>query len=338
MNVTNHGIQEGLISDITLGYIGVVFKLVLNPVLGVMGIYANIVNVAVFYKTGLADGVTQNFFILSISDGLVAVTCLVNSVSYILQTRVFVGSEDRQLHAYVVYWMSIVVVMFPQNISLVTTVMLAVVRCCCVAMPLRVKFLITSRRQLIAILLFSVGTTLVLLSTFAPMTITYVQNYHTNTTYIHFAGFDWPTYTVFASISFNVSFIIVILCLIILSHSLSKSSKFRESSAKGTSCSDSIEQSKDKRRDIRIVQTVLLVSVVFIGCYLPHIILSVVKTLEKDFSSNGRYRNANKLFLMANEMFLLLNVNINIYIYVYCNVRYRAVFRSMFGLRSQKIT
>ncbi|KAK3755886.1 hypothetical protein RRG08_056154 [Elysia crispata] len=132
-------IQKGLISDITLRYFGLIFKLVLNPILGILGISANGINLAVFYKMGLSDGVTQNFFILSISDCLVAATALVNSASYILQTTVFSGSGVAELHANVVYWTSVVAVIFPQKVSLVTTVVIAVVRCCCVAMPLQVK-------------------------------------------------------------------------------------------------------------------------------------------------------------------------------------------------------
>ena len=331
-------IQKGLISDITLRYFGLIFKLVLNPILGILGITANGVNLAVFYKMGLSDGVTQNFFILSISDGLVAATALVNSASYILQTTVFSGSGVAELHANVVYWTSVVAVIFPQKVSLVTTVVIAVVRCCCVAMPLQVKYIITARRQLVAILFFSVGTTCVLLYTFASMTITYEQSYKTNITYVIFAGTDWSTYTVFASIYFNMSFIIVIVCLVILSRSLTQSSKFRENMASASTDSDSATQSKDRRRDARIIQTVVFVSVVFIVCYLPHIILSVVKMFELEFSSTGIYRNANKIFLMVNETFLLINVNMNIYIYVLCNARYRSVFQSMFGWRSEKKT
>ena len=78
------------ISEQTYESLNLVFNLIANPILGLAGILLNIINMAVFYKMGLSDGVTQNFFILAFSDGLFATTSMVNKLVLILRTLIII--------------------------------------------------------------------------------------------------------------------------------------------------------------------------------------------------------------------------------------------------------
>ncbi|KAK3763820.1 hypothetical protein RRG08_050184 [Elysia crispata] len=175
---------QGLISDTVLASLSVLIKLILTPVIGTIGLCANFINIVVFYNMGLTDGVTQNFFILSISDGCLAALSLVSSVAYILYTKVFVGLGAPDYQAQIVYCVALLIGTFPQSVSMVTTAVIAVVRCLCVAIPLRVKFLMTARRQLAVILLFSSCSASVVLYSFIPSRAILVYNPLTNSSFI----------------------------------------------------------------------------------------------------------------------------------------------------------
>ncbi|GFS19503.1 chemosensory receptor A [Elysia marginata] len=324
-NHTESGETSGIISDETFEFLGLFFKVIVNPALGATGFCSNFINVVIFIKIGLSDGVSQNFFILSVSDGLSSIIAFVNSVVYILQHTIFNGVERVELFIQTIYWACFYAVTFPQNVSIVTTVVIAVVRCCCVAMPFRVRYLLTASRQLAAILVSSGTAVAVLLFVFTPTKTVYVKNPQTNRLYAVFVGYRWGVYTVFTAITLYSSFIIVIVCVIILSVSLNRSMKFREISASGTAGAEN-----DRRKDMRVVKTVVFVSVVFIICFSPPSVFSLLKVFVSGLSSQGRYRKESQLFLMVNEMFLLLNANVNIFIYILCNTRYQSKFRSLF--------
>ncbi|RUS82996.1 hypothetical protein EGW08_009233 [Elysia chlorotica] len=328
-NATSYPSQpHAVISDTALASLGVLFKLVLNPTLGALGTCANTINIVVFYKMGLSDGVTQNFFILAVSDGCIAMGSLVSSAAYLLQTTVFLGLGGAEHQVQVVYWATLLVGTFLQMTSLVTTVVIAVVRCCCVAMPLKVKFLITAPRQLAAILVFSGGSISALIYFFSSARVVIVHNPVTNGSLAFIAELRWYEYTVFSNIFYYVGFMVIITCVIILSINLKRSATFRGAStsgAYGTSGCAADGQGKDGRREVRVVKTVVFVSVVFILCYIPNMAFTVTGSLVSGFSADGVYRNANMLVLMMTEASLLVNASVNIFIYYFNNSRYRTL-------------
>ena len=240
----------------------------------------------------------------------------------------------------IVYIASFYSTPFPQNYSLITTVVIAVVRCCCVAMPLKVKFVLTAGRQLSAILLLSGIATSVLLYVTAPLNIYYVENPVANATEAYFRGARWSVYSVFNNIVSFGGFIICIACVIILSTSLSKASRFRISKTVETSNTNwetigksSVRDAKSKERQktTRVVRTVLLVSVIFIVCNVPNIALYLLKASVEGFGATGKYKNSNRLGIIVAEVFLLISGCLNTIIYVFCNSRYQGIFLAVFG-------
>ena len=324
--------------DVVFIYLSVVFKMVLNPVLGVAGICINVINMVVFYRMGLSDGVTQNFFILALSDGLFAMTAVANSMGYLFRVAVrkLVGyNNPLELAAQIIYQGTFYCSPFAQNVSLITTVVIAVVRYCSVAMPLQVKQILPAKRQLAAILFLSGIATSISVYVLAPMHIVYAPHPVRNYTMIFFNGQRWSVYTVFNKVLSFGGFIICIAFVVILSARLKKASKFRESSSTGTSDYANTDKSfskhsKERQRTARIVRTVVLVSVIFIVCNVPNILYYLLRMFLNGFSLRGRYSNAMKFTLMVVEIFWLLSVCLNTVIYYFCNSRYRTIFRALF--------
>ena len=184
------------ISGDTYGYLNLVFRLIVNPILGIAGMFLNTVNVIVFYKMGLSDGVVRNFFILALSDALFATSAFLNKLLIILRivAIMYIGYAYLEMMINTVTQATFYCGPYPQNVSLITTCVIAVVGCCCVAMPLRVKYetmyLLTARHQLVAILFLCGIATGFLMYIISPLKLVYVPNLKTNTT---LGFFCWGT-------------------------------------------------------------------------------------------------------------------------------------------------
>ena len=268
------------------GYIAIVLNLILNPILGLTGILLNIFNMIVFYKMGLSDGVTQNFFMLAVSDALLATASFVNKMAHLSRTiiRAYIGYEGMEQSAQILYSASFYSITLPQVYSLLITVVIAVVRCCCVSLPLKVKYLLTARRQLATILVLSGISTCIYVYVVAPVNMFIIRNPATNSTIAYFEGGRWSILAVFTNIISFGGFTICITCVIILSNSLRESSKFRDTSTASTSTSANNSEastldgkSNEKQRNQRVIKTVILVSVIFIVCKVPNMMYYILK-------------------------------------------------------------
>ena len=318
------------ITDEVYSYLILVFRQIINPTLGLAGILFNMINVVVFYKMGISDGVTGNFFILAISDGLLATALFINKMTFMFGKviRMYIGYGGVEQVVHIVFQASFYSTPYLQNYSLITTVVIAVVRCCCVAIPLKVKHILTARIQLAAILFLSGIATCVLVYVMAPISIVYVTNPETNTTLAFFHGGHWSTYAVFNNIVSFGAFIICIACVIILSTSLRRASRFRDSSTVGTSHSTNNgktsaqdARARERQRNARVVRTVLLVCIIFNVCNVPNMSYFVAKVIVQGLDPIGRYKNTNGSFIMVAEMFLLISVCLNTTIYILYNTR-----------------
>ena len=333
------------LDPVLLGYLTFVFRRVLTTAFSAVGIITNSINVAVFYKMGLSDGVTPNLFILSVSDGLYALTATIGQCAYI-SFRLLIRDNRRygdiaaDVYVIVIFTNFIKYVLLA--VSTFTTMVISLVRCCCVAMPLKVKYVLTAKRQLAAILVPSgIAISIVV---FAVSEIQLYKAYlpsigtitlHNGTRYSLIMGLN--------NITAFGSFVIIIACIIVLAASLSRASKFRESSTSAASSSKKDNQSsgfsnsvsdvksKDRQRDARIVRTVLLISIVFIVCNTPLVVFSYFRVFVRVISAFSKYSQQSHFMSSVADTFSALNVVLNIFIYFYSNTRYRNTFTVLFG-------
>ncbi|RUS73285.1 hypothetical protein EGW08_018958 [Elysia chlorotica] len=314
--------------EVSTHYATLLLKMYVNPALGLSGVFINLINTGIFYKMGLSDGVTQNFIVLSIFDGILAAAALVNSISYIMLNTTCAHDGPIAEHLQAIFWASVVSWPLSQIVSCVTTTVIAVVQCCCAVLPFRVKQILTRSRQLLAIAFFSLFFHAVMVYIFAATYILRITDLVTNMTQVEYARTHYDFLNIFTNMYLYISFIIVTLCMMVLILNFNRSSKFRRQSpyvSKGT------DEEKVKAREIRAVQTVILVAAIFIICNLPTIILSIVRQVTPGFSVDGHLRNLYDFFLIFTETARLLNVDANIFIYLGFNSRYRTIFWKTFG-------
>ena len=343
---TNEEMGRHPLDPVVLGHLIFVFNSVLTTAFSFAGVITNSINMAVFYKMGLSDGVTQNLFILSVSDGLYALATAIGQSAYILYQLLIRDNRrygDTAADVYVIVIFTNFIKYILLGVSTFITLVISIVRCCCVAMPLKVKYVLTAKRQLAAISIPSgIGIFIVVFGV-AEIQLYKVHNPIINATITLYTGVQWPLIRGFNNITAFGSFVIIIACVIVLAASLSRASKFRESSTSAASSSKKDNQSsgfshslsdvksKDRQRDARIVRTVLLISIVFIVCNTPLVVLTYFAIFIRVMSPLSKYSGENIFMMSVADAFSALNVVLNIFIYFYSNTRYRNTFTVLFG-------
>ena len=342
----NEEIGPDPLDPVVLGHLIFVFNSVLTTAFSFAGVITNSINMAVFYKMGLSDGVTQNLFILSVSDGLYALATAIGQSAYILYQLLIRDNRrygDTAADVYVIVIFTNFIKYILLGVSTFITLVISIVRCCCVAMPLKVKYVLTAKRQLAAISIPSgIGIFIVVFGV-AEIQLYKVHNPIINASITLYTGVQWPLIRGFNNITAFGSFVIIIACVIVLAASLSRASKFRESSTSAASSSKKDNQSsgfshslsdvksKDRQRDARIVRTVLLISIVFIVCNTPLVVLTYFAIFIRVMSPLSKYSGENIFMMSVADAFSALNVVLNIFIYFYSNTRYRNTFTVLFG-------
>ncbi|XP_059174867.1 uncharacterized protein LOC131955007 [Physella acuta] len=272
-----------------------------------LGVVLNFLNMATFVLTGLQDGVTVSFFLLSTSDfayDLISLTirsCVV--LTYSGQTSIVTCSEEFQL---VAYWHSLVF----YDYSVYVTAFIALVRCCCVAMPLRFKNQFTVSRTLCALCLFFIAATILRTPALIAMTLRNTPSPNQTSALELWNNLRIVNDTLNRNIIPLSCFIIIFLCLIILSIKLFSASNFRQTMT-------APKQSKNSRtswtkKDLRVVQSVTLISTLFVTFTLPFVVCSLTRTIypamfESDFLLNG--------LIELSQLLGFVNSSFNFFIY-----------------------
>lgn len=123
-----------------------------------------------------------------------------------------------------------------------------------------------------------------------------------------------------------LAFAIIIICTLILSIQLYNKSKWRIKSTNDTSLSN---QNKS------VAKVVIMISIIFIACFIPVSVLFIFMSLDPEYSVNGKY---SYIVLMAGGFGLILeslNSSVNICVYYYMSTKYRSTFKEIFTKRAK---
>ena len=252
-------------------------------------------------------------------------------------------------------WSKISVVAFNYLIcfsSYVTSVMaayVAVERCLCVSIPLKVKWLLTPRVTLTACLLIS----LVVFGAFAVMFGIYdivwewsaefnatVAVYRRNEFYLkhdeplfayyNLSGILWPL----------AAFVVIVVATVIIVYKLRQGSKFRARQAQVTSpaltgglqMEDKAQKQQQQlsNRDRQVVKMLLVIIIIYIVSLSPRISLYMAKHIIYDFYFLRRYHDLFKFVLYWLWLSDLVNGAVNFFVFYSMSSSFRATFRSMF--------
>ncbi|BFZ07874.1 hypothetical protein BsWGS_10913 [Bradybaena similaris] len=210
------------------------------------------------------------------------------------------------------------------------TAVITLERCLCITMPLKVRSMVTARRVRAVIICIFV----VLLASVSPL---YVVNRlgmkfypARNRTLLGLV----PTENreTVEQISFAINnvlipfsaFIVVNLCTVILVIKLRKRTVWRNKTTSSTQA-DSVSI-----RNRKVAKMVVMISTLFIVCFVPISVVFTAVLLVPDLAIDGRFRNI--LIVVGGICFILESVNssVNIFIYYHMSTKFRTIFRQLF--------
>ena len=306
------------------------------PVMILFGFVANIINIVVFLKTSVKDNVTILLLSLSFSDlaFLVFVTPRVSGIVIDFLVPSFQWPFHSLLVSFLPYWPATTL----YDISAFISVSLGMMRCACVAMPLKFKFVFTRSRTIKWVFFLVVLAVLLRLPVLTIFRITWRTDPRTNVTALYLASVNRASMSRINDI-LNRGFLIwfnyltMIACVIVLSYKLYQSSKIRKTfTVTGFQTS---EQASDKAaalsmstKDLQVVKSVVLVCCIFIMSQLSFFLVSTTRLLVPAFDEGNDLAFLFGIFSQISNTCSYLNASINIFVYYNYNSKYRSILRS----------
>lgn len=128
------------------------------------------------------------------------------------------------------------------------------------------------------------------------------------------------------------SFVVIAGCTITLVIKLQSKTKWREKATANT------QSDNASRRNQKTTKMVVMISVLFIACFVRIAVIFVVMTVETRISIDGTYRNTAMVLGGLGFMLESINSSTNIFIYYYMSSKYRATFQQIFVYRQKRIS
>ena len=310
------------------------------PAIILFGFVANITNVIVFLKTGAKDNVTVLLISLSLSD-LAFLALITPSVcGYIMDGQLWPSPWpfDKFLLMHLFYWPAFTA----YDLSAYVAVSLGVIRCACVAMPLKFKLVFTKSRTIKWVMFLVVLAVSLRMPVLTIFRITWRTDPRTNVTALYLGRENRASMSRINDI-LNRGFLIwfnyltMITCVFVLSYKLYQSSKIRQNCAvTGTKTPDQASEKAAAQsmstKDVQVVRSVVLVCSIFIMSQLPFVMLSATRLINPRFDDETNLSLLFGIFSQVNNTCAYINASINIFVYYNYNSKYRSVLRSIFHL------
>ncbi|CAL1541154.1 unnamed protein product, partial [Lymnaea stagnalis] len=327
-----HGVQgyHKVTSDEAKTILEIVFYFYFSGAISVMGTVANVINMTVFIKQGFSDSVNISLLGLAVADLGSLVTLIWMSVCFSPWFRHSdIPFDAKDIQYLTAGWPH---VCFARITSWITA-FISLERCVCIALPLKVKQIITPRRTLylvtsIFVVMFACVTPVFCVigigeKYFEDRNVTVLGLVYTpNGPDIENVVFS---ITVFSQLS---AFILVIICTIILVHNLILKSKWRQSATKEV---EGGSKSAVSARDKKVVVMVTLISSIFIACFLPSAInLICMIRYSPDYSVVGREQNTFLGSWAIMNTLEATNSTVNIVVYYHMSSKFRVVLLGLF--------
>lgn len=312
------------------------------------GILLNAVSIRTFILMNLTDGVTVSLLFTAVFD----LAYFLISFSIGVTLTLYIIEQKYSVHFFIdpfgvsIYFFNMMILINITNIFITT--FLAIARCMCIARPLYFKNAFTIRRAVV----LTVG--------FAGLSVISYTPILANMNMINRFDSKINAFRIALRISPNreyvkvivwivvdllfplVTEIIVIVCIVVTANCLRATVRFRRASARTLMATNIAQRSFETQnikeislrvsdkltgKDLRVLQQILLICVVYIICNTPKIVISVVATLEADFTIGKRY---SVLYLCVNSIgknFEIFNSTVSFTIYYKYNSKFRSLVR-----------
>lgn len=297
------------------------------------GIATNVINLVIFYKQGLDSTTNISFFALAVSD----LCCLL--IQQLISFYNFPLTDEIRLplmYTDVQHMTSGVPHAMFSRITCLITVYMTAERCLCVAFPLHIKQIITTRRTTAIIgLIYSVTlVSAVPIYTVNQLGWKFYPEFNQTLLGIVMTSENTAGITiVYFTHAFSglLSFMVIIVLTAILMTKLREKSTWRKKACAQQDSSGSVSS-----RDRTTMAMVVLIASVLIVCYTPSTLLAVTTVWEPEFSVGGRYNNLYYVLWSCAFFMETINSSANIFLYLKMSSKYRQAFQEMFHRRQQK--
>ncbi|KAI8782580.1 lysophosphatidic acid receptor 6 [Biomphalaria glabrata] len=303
---------------------------ILSGIVSLFGVFFNVINVSVFFKMGFFETTNITLCSLAVADLIILLMLVAFSVIY---NPAFIeavhGMQVVQALDYLpVGWPFVCF----SRISGCLTTYVALERFLCVALPLKVKTILTPGRTVavnVSVYLVMIGSTL---PVFVGFQLGPVYNEDLNLTLVGLLA--WPESHELEnfSLSFNVfvqlaSFFLVVVFTVGLIQSFMRKSEWRKTSSSASN------NTSFSSRDKKLVKMITLIAVIFIACAFPGVLGILAMLFVDDYNITGRYKN---LFVSTFSVFFALgsiNSTVTIFVYFHMSSKFKEVLLDMLQMR-----
>ena len=311
------------------------------PAIISFGLISNIINITVFLKTGAKDNVTILLLSLAASDLLFLMLVTPSMCGYFIRT--FRSSHawpfDQHILLYLLYWPAFTA----YDLSAFISVSLGVMRCACVAMPLKFKLVFTRSRTIkwvMFLVVLAVSLRIPVLTIYSVSSRLDPQT-NVSSTYLKDANLDYMSRIndiLNRGMVIYILYITMVVCVAVLTSKLYQASKIRRVCT--TVLPKTSDQVPDKpvaqglsSKDIQVVKSVVLVCTIFILSQLTFLVTSTVRLIKPEFNGSKGLVFLFGIFSQVSRTGSYLNASMNIFVYYTYNSRYRYELRSMLSLK-----
>ena len=329
---------EGIMSD-------AVYQVLLSAiiptglVIAAFGIAGNIANIMVYFKMGFAESVNVSLIALACADlGGVLTACI---------TQIFflpIFEKVPILPGLFVFTVSSYPHVVLTRLSGLIIAFISLERYLCVFMPLKIKDILVPKRTLavMAAIFAAVVPPIAVIYFRYPLgwmffpeqnrslfTIVPVQDSVIESAFMIFQLYSSTVLPI-------ASFLVVTLCTILLSVSLVRSKRWRDSNKQGQLEADVVgdkKKTKSSTKEVKVIKMVVAIATVFIVSTIPSCIHIIIVMLFPEFDINGRYSN---VFNIAGHSFFvidLINSSANIIIYYNMSTKFRQTAHELFSFK-----
>ncbi|XP_055897081.1 uncharacterized protein LOC129928158 [Biomphalaria glabrata] len=325
------------VSDEHLLSVMFAYTKVLSPSAQIIAIFANVLNVITFCKIGLRDGVNITFLLLSVSDLIYVALDACKGIASVIALSPW--QKDLPVSMITVG----VIIQFYQYIFLDASTCLetylAITRCCCVAMPLKLKNIFTFQRTVFINAVILMCNTVFRIPLLSSYYLTWQTNPFTNLTkltfypYSHFQILNFIELVVARTVCPVIFLFISTVCSLILARSLIQASLNRKRMTHVTSYHGDENKGNDhalKAKEVQLVKAVFLVIILLGFLQLVLSLFSLAQAAMPEFFPGRKYNNLHGIITFVVNHLIILHCAYKIGIYYLFNTRFRAIVKMLF--------
>ncbi|KAK0044226.1 tachykinin-like peptides receptor 86C [Biomphalaria pfeifferi] len=308
-----------------------IFGLLINLLcmfIGVLGIWANILNVIVFLKQGLDNSINISFFCKSVSDLFKILFIEWANVSFNTYVdRLPMSIVFSEVYFVAGSWPSGLVC----RLSLYIAVYITAERCLCILYPLKVKTLITPTRTKVSIAVIGIFNFAPLVPEYTSVYLSWTYHEERNATVLGLALRSSSTQTQGVSFLFHVAMVMFGLACVIVFTSILVVQLRRQSRWRMMNSGGNLDKTSPlSKRDRRSVAMVIVVAVALVIFYTPLASMSIITTFVAEFYISGKYTKPFLVLWNLVYIFGMVNCSLNIIIYYKMNSRFKSTLVRLF--------